>query len=113
MAKGQANCPRIVNAVELSPCSLLNMTHPLAQNIGRTFLKEYAAEFGDFRFFAVDTFNEMRPVQSETSYLQSYSTAVREMLGEGAHICRTSTQNGEGVKGYNLKIADKQYRNCQ
>ena len=57
------------------------MTHPLAQDIGRAFLKEYAAEFGAFRFFAVDTFNEMRPVRNETSYLRSYAAAVREMLG--------------------------------
>ena len=65
------------------------MTHPLAQEIGRTFLREYAAEFGDFRFFAVDTFNEMRPVRSETAYLRSYSAAVREMLGR--HSLTTST----------------------
>ena len=81
------------------------MTHPLAQNIGRAFLKEYAAEFGDFRFFAVDTFNEMRPVQSDVSYLRSYSAAVREMLGEGLSYM-TSTQNG-GVYQKNPIIAEK------
>ena len=63
-----------------SGSSLLNMTHPLARDIGRAFLKEYAAEFGPFRFFAVDTFNEMRPPSGDTAYLRSHAAAVREML---------------------------------
>ena len=86
--------PRVFSAVEFPPCSLLNMTHPLAHNIRRAFLKEYASESGNFRFFAVETFNEMRPVQSDVSYLQSYSAAVREMLGEGALIYDIHTEWG-------------------
>jgi alpha-N-acetylglucosaminidase len=66
---------------QYSGSSLLNLSSPLARQIGRTFLDIYATEYGSTgHLYAVDTFNEMRPVSESTDYVRSYASSVHEIL---------------------------------
>ncbi|KAM3823409.1 alpha-N-acetylglucosaminidase [Vipera latastei] len=61
---------------------LLSPEDPMFQVIGTLFLKELIKEFGTDHVYSADTFNEMRPLSSNTTYLSKVSAAVfRSMNG--------------------------------
>ncbi|XP_070582763.1 alpha-N-acetylglucosaminidase [Erythrolamprus reginae] len=65
---------------------LLSPEDPMFQVIGTLFLKEVIREFGTDHVYSADTFNEMRPLSSNTTYISKVSTAVfRSMTGVDPH----------------------------
>ncbi|XP_053121685.1 alpha-N-acetylglucosaminidase [Hemicordylus capensis] len=61
---------------------LLSPEDPMFQVIGTLFLKELIKEFGTDHVYSADTFNEMRPLSSDPTYLTKVSAAVfRSMTG--------------------------------
>ncbi|XP_015665976.1 alpha-N-acetylglucosaminidase [Protobothrops mucrosquamatus] len=65
---------------------LLSPEDPMFQVIGTLFLKELIKEFGTDHVYSADTFNEMRPLSSNTTYLSKASAAVfRSMNGVDPH----------------------------
>nr|XP_056720613.1 alpha-N-acetylglucosaminidase [Euleptes europaea] len=62
-------------------CSyLLSPEDPMFQVIGTLFLKELIKEFGTDHVYSADTFNEMRPLSSEPTYLSKVSAAVFQSM---------------------------------
>ncbi|XP_015267909.1 PREDICTED: alpha-N-acetylglucosaminidase [Gekko japonicus] len=59
---------------------LLSPEDPMFQVIGTLFLKELIKEFGTDHVYSADTFNEMRPLSSEPSYLSKVSAAVFQSM---------------------------------
>lgn len=69
---------------QITPVAMLQPTDSLFVTIGSRFVELLIEEFGTDHLYNADTFNEMRPISAEPTYLKAASQA---MVGGGGVSC--------------------------